>query len=367
MSPEQQRESTLLHRVRSLRLWPKDRHIGLLLAVVLITFVSLSTLRPDTFASGRNLTSMALQVSDLGVLALAMMLAMIIGGIDLSITATANLSAISSALVMAHLTASAVPGGPTTMIGVTVALGVGLLCGIVNGLLVGYAGVPAILATLATLTLFSGFATVLTGGVSIYGFPDELTAFGTAGIAYIPLPTLLFAVVAVVVFLLLTRTPLGLRMYLVGANPRATAFSGVRNGRVVLSTYIATGLLSAIAGVIVMARTDSANPNYGSSYILVTILVVVLGGVSVAGGSGRVSGVVIAVILLQLLSTGLNMLLVGVTSGSNFVRDLAWGAVLLIVLAVSGRSALRRPRRVKKATGAPTTEPRDSAPAEVSR
>lgn len=310
---------------------PSDPHVRVILIITVATFIALSALKGGTFLSLQNLTSMALQVSDLGILALAMMLAMIIGGIDLSITATANLSAISSALVMQSLISTS--GGLATAAGIVVALVVGLACGAVNGILVGYAKVPAILATLGTLTLYAGFATVLTNGVSIYGFPAELTAIGTSAIAFIPVPLIIMVAVIVAVWLLLNKTPLGLKMFLLGANERASMFSGIRNGRTTLITYLVTGLLSAIAGIVVMARTDSANPNYGASYVLVTIIIVVLGGVSVTGGSGKISGVVLALILLQLLSTGMNMLLVGF-GNSNFFRDLAWGVVLLLALTI---------------------------------
>ncbi|CAO1650461.1 ABC transporter permease [Salinibacterium sp. NYA9b] len=334
-------------------IWPADRHIRLLIGFVLGILVLLSALKADTFLSSRNFTSMALQISDLGILALAMMLAMVIGGIDLSVSAVANLSAIAAAIAMAPIQATSGPGA--LAVGITVALLVGLLCGIVNGVLIGYLGVPAILATLATLTLFGGIATVLSNGVSLYGFPTELSGIGSASIAYIPVPALILAAVIVAVWVLLNRTPMGTTMYLLGANPRASLFSGVRNGRVVLITHIICSMLAALAGIVVMARTDAANPNYGSSYVLVTILIVVLGGVAVTGGSGRVSGVVLALIALQMLSTGLNMLLVGL-GDSNFFRDFAWGALLLVVVTIQTMSR----RGKKKQTPTPeslTTRP----------
>ena len=325
-------------------IWPADRHIRLLIGVVLGVVVLLSALKQGTFLSSRNFTSMALQVSDLGILTLAMMIAMIIGGIDLSVSAVANLSAITAALAMAPLAGQ---GGLAIVVGIVVALLVGVVCGIVNGVLIGYLGVPAILATLATLTLFGGIATVLSGGISLYGFPDELSAIGSAAVAYIPVPTIILIVAILAVWVLLNRTPLGTTMYLLGANPKASLFSGVRNGRVTLLTHVICSVLASIAGIVVMARTDAANPNYGSSYVLVTILIVVLGGVAVTGGSGRVSGVVLALIALQMLSTGLNMLLVGL-GDSNFFRDFAWGALLLIVIAsqaISRRSASSKAKR----------------------
>jgi simple sugar transport system permease protein len=322
-------------------LWPADRHIRLLVVVVLVVGVLLSVLKQGIFLSGRNFGSMALQVSDLGILTLAMMIALVIGGIDLSVSAVANLAGVMAAVAMHGM--SGASGALTTVVGVAVALAVGLVCGLVNGILIGYIGVPAILATLATLTLFTGIATVLSGGGSLYGFPDQLTTMGSTAVVRVPVPTLILAVAAVAVWVLLNRTAFGTKMYLLGANPKASLFSGVRNGRVVLVTHAGASLLAALAGIVVMARTNSASPSYGSSYVLVTILIVVLGGVAVTGGSGRVSGVVLALVALQMLSTGFNMLLVGL-GNSNFFTDFAWGALLLLVVAASAARSTQRRR-----------------------
>jgi simple sugar transport system permease protein len=194
---------------RAIRLVAKDRQLLIIVGITVLAFVGLSVLRGETFLTPRNLTSMALQVSDLGVLALAMMIAMVIGGIDLSVTAAANLSAIVAARVVLPLGAD---GPLALLLIVSVAIAVGLLCGLINGTLIGLAGVPPILATLGTLTLFAGVATVLTNGVSIYGFPKSLTDVGTSSIAFIPVPLILVAVAAVGVWVLLNRTPFGLKM-----------------------------------------------------------------------------------------------------------------------------------------------------------
>ncbi|MCW2882768.1 MAG: permease component of ribose/xylose/arabinose/galactoside ABC-type transporter [Sphaerisporangium sp.] len=345
-------------------LWPADPHLRVLIAVFAVVLASLSAWEPGTFPQASNFTSMALQISDLGVLSLAMTLAMILAGIDLSIVAVANLSSILSALSATKLASAGAADGLTTLVAVLVGLVVGVLAGMGNGVVIGYLRVPPILATLATMTLWGGVATVLTGGVSVPGGSVALEQLGTQAFALVPVPTLILIVCVIAVWLLLNRSPLGVKAYLLGANSRASLFSGVNNGKVTVAVYTVSGLLAGVAGIINMARTNSANPTYGASYILLTILIAVLGGVSVAGGSGRVAGVVLSLVTLQMLSTGLNMILVG-SGGSNFFKNFAWGVLLLAVVSASRISyqRFRRGRRVSdtKEPGHPVPEPAAAA------
>jgi simple sugar transport system permease protein len=154
------------------------------------------------------------------------------------------------------------------------------------------------------------------------------------------------------VWIFLNHTPLGVKTYLLGANSRAALFSGVNNGRVTLAVYGTSGMLASIAGIINLARTSSANPSYGASYILLTILIAVLGGVSVSGGAGRVAGVILALASLQMLSTGFNMILVN-NGDSNFFKNFAWGLLLLLVVSTS-RLSFRRFARSRRGRIRPT-------------
>lgn len=325
------------------RLTSCDQRSRQLVVALLVAVTAFALAKPGVFLTGRNITSMSLQISDLGVLALAMMIAMVIGGIDLSVIAVANLSSIAAAKVMVGIVG--VDTGLVTVIGVLTALTVGVLCGTINGLLIGYLGVPAILATLATMTFFGGLATAWSSGVTVYGFPPVLTNLMGQSILGIPLPVVIFGLAVALVAVLLHFTTQGQRMYLLGANPTASLFSGVRNGRVTLNTHVIASVLAAVAGLIAMGRTNAASPSYGSTYVLVAILIVVLGGVAVDGGSGTVTGVVLAVVTLQVLSTGFNMVLAG-HGDSNFFRSFAWG-LLLIVVVMLKRTKPRRRRKVE--------------------
>ncbi len=312
----------------------QDGHIRFLTTTVILIFVLMSLAMPAQFPTTANLQSMAFQMAELGILSVAMTLALLIGGIDLSVTAMANLSAIAAALVMgrpAGTGASAWQVAVAVTLAILVSLGVGLLCGVVNGFLIGRAGVPAILVTLGTLTLYSGLGYAITKGRAVHGVPDAFLFLGIGTVFGVPVPLIVFVVVAGASSALLGRTSFGFKVYMLGSNAVAAQFSGIDNPGVTLRAHMISGLLSAIAGLVSVARTNSANAEYGSSYLLMAILVAVLGGISVNGGHGHLAGVALALLSLQMLSTGFNMLL-SRYSGSNFFRDFAWGFLLLFVM-----------------------------------
>ena len=336
-----------------------SRLVTLLLAAILIVG-TLGMVRPDTFLSPLNINSMLLQSSVIGLLSLAVAVTMLTGGIDLSINATANVTSI----VVATLLSKTVPaeGGNATLAITALALVVGLLvgfgCGLFNGFLIAILGYSPILATLGTMTLFVGIGTVLTGGNTLFG----ISAFATVGRGSalgIPLPAIIFLLAALVLALVLEARRFGFYLYLYGANESAARFSGINERRLIFSVYAVSGVLSAVAGLINLGVTNSANVDYGASYVLLAILISVLGGISPSGGAGRIIGVVLAVLILQFLSTGLN--LVFQSGGSNFLKEFAWGATLLVVLAIGGRRYSRLGRASKGRGQTPRTVKAGSA------
>jgi simple sugar transport system permease protein len=313
-----------------------SRLVTLLLAAILIAG-TLSIIRPDVFLSSLNINSMLLQSSVIGLLSVAVAVTMLTGGIDLSINATANLTSIIVALFLSALAQGQAAGAESyllALLGVGLGLLVGTLCGLANGILVAVLGYSPILATLGTMTLFVGIGTVLTGGNTLFGI-SAFEAIGRGSILAIPFPAMIFLLAALVLSLVLEARRFGFYVYLFGANESAAIFSGIDARNLILKVYVISGLLSAIAGLLNLGITNSANVDFGSSYVLLAILISVLGGISPSGGSGRILGVVLAVFILQFLSTGLN--LVFQSSGSNFLKDFAWGATLLVVLAIGGR------------------------------
>lgn len=344
-------EATVTPRARRwavpLRLDPVTlRLFGLLGALVIVLLLLVG---PRMFGAA-SIRSMAFQLPELGILSLAMMVPLLSGGLDLSIIATANLAALAMAYGFTHF--GAAPGG-FVLLGYVLPFLAGFavagVIGALNGFVIAYLGVSPILATLGSMTLVKGIAVGLTHGGVIAGFPGFVVFIGNGSVAAIPVVLLAFLLVAVPVSVLLTRTPIGNFISMIGSNERAVRFSGIDTRRVLMRIYLLSALLSAVAGALMMARFNSANASYGESYLLVTILAAVLGGIDPAGGFGRVSGLVLALVILQLVSTAANLLNI-----SQFLSLALWGAILLAVAGVGRLRAWIAPhlRRAVQPAGA---------------
>jgi simple sugar transport system permease protein len=310
----------------------RDKNLFRLILMMTFVFLLMSLLKPDLFLHSGNFISMAKQFPEYGILAIAISLTMITGGIDLAVVAIANLSAIVAAK---FLIAQVPPGSLDSyslrmiVVAVIIALLIGVLAGAINGFLISKIGISAILATLGTYQLFSGIAIVITEGKSISGLPILFSQIGNKDLFdVIPVPLIIYIVVAIIIGILLAKTRIGMQMYLFGTNEKASLFSGLNNTRITMRTYMMSGLLSAVAGLIMMSRANSVNADYGADYTLQCVLIAVLGGVNPNGGFGNVQGVTVAIIILQFLSSGLNMF----ENISNFYRDIIWGGVLILVM-----------------------------------
>lgn len=302
----------------------------ILVGVFIVLFVLMSVLSPNRFLSVDNLQSMAFQLPELGILSLAMMIVIITGGINLSVTSTAALSGILSAFTLSKLNAAGTNIILTILAAIVVAVVTSLICGAVNGSVIAYIGVSPILVTLGTMTLFEGISLNFTKGGAISGFPEQYYWFGNGTIWFLPVPTLIFLAVIIATLLILERTPWGQSVYMVGCNPLATMYSGINVKKVLVKVYLYSALLGSIAAIIMTSRYNSAKVDYGSSYLLQSVAAAVLGGTDVSGGYGKVMGTVIAVAILQVVSSGLNIL--GI---NRYIVDIIMGAILIVVLTIN--------------------------------
>ena len=307
---------------------------NLILVLVLLGIIALMAgLNGVQFFSARNFQSMAFQMPELGILAMAMMITMLTAGINLSIIATANLTSIVIALLLSHFLGSQMSeaGSPgIVLLAIAAGLLVSLLIGMLNGFLVSTLEVSPILATLGTMILVKGVAIVLTKGYVISGFPPLIIYLGNDSLFGIPMPMVIFALCAVLLTIVLSQTCFGESIYMLGSNETASHYSGINNRKILMKTYLISGLLSGIAAIVMMSRFNSAKADYGESYLLMTVLAAVLGGTSAAGGFGKVSGLVVALLILQVVSNGLNLLRV-----NNFLTIAIWGFILILVMVVN--------------------------------
>lgn len=304
-----------------------------LLIIAVAVFALMAVLAPERFLSAQNMTSMAFQFPEFAILALAMTITMMTGGIDLSVVGVANFSAVTGALILTTFADPGMGTGDSLMwlsVALLASLAIGAACGLINGTLVAHFGLPPILATLGSGLVFTGFAIAMTGGSAVMGFPDVVAWLGNEQLFGVPVPLILFVVLAVLLHILLTRTAFGLRVTMYGANPLAALYAAVDINRMILKVYVIAGMFSSVAGMVIMSRANSAKADYGSSYLLLAVLIAVLGGVNPYGGYGRVIGVILAVLSMQFLSSGLNMLQV-----SNFARELIWGVLLIFVMIIN--------------------------------
>lgn len=312
----------------------KERLSGVLMLLIIFIalFIIMSVVMPTHFLSLGNFQSMAFQLPELGILALAMMITMVSGGINLSIIASANLSGIVMALIMTSFITESTPFAASfliTLFAISFGLLVALLIGVLNGFLIAYINVSPILTTLGTMTLVQGISVGITKGYVISGFPQGFQSIGNNTLLGIPVPMFIFIFIVFLMSIIINRSTFGISVYMLGSNKIATAFSGINVKKVTMKIYAISGLLTGLAAVIMISRFNSASAGYSTSYLLVTVLLVVLGGVNPDGGFGRISGIVMALLILQVISSGLNLMQV-----SSQLSKALWGIILILVIAL---------------------------------
>ncbi len=298
-----------------------------------------------------TLQTMACQIPEIGILAIGVMLPMITGGIDLSMVGKANLSGIVAAALMTSVITETTPEGTQTLIAIgaiILALVVGAVAGLINGLIISNFNTPPLIVTLGSNYVFMGIAVVITEGKSIVGLPAAFNALGQGFLfGAIPVQFILLAIVAVVIWFMISRTSYGTKLFMTGANSVAAEFSGINMKRLLCKTYTISGILAAISGCILFGRSNQANADYGTTYTLQSIMIAVLGGTNPNGGEGNVLGVVFAMLTMQFLATGMNFFQV---TNVTYLKDVIWGLVLIIVMTINYITDMRREKNALRKT-----------------
>lgn len=311
----------------------KDVHIGRLLGLMAFWMIFMAIFRFNKFYTLINFQTMAAQFPEFGLMALGIMLCMITGGIDLSVVGVANFASIAAGLLLKELASG---GEELTGFGIFIVMlfgvAIGAVAGTINGLLISKIKIPPILATLGSYELFTGIAIILTKGKAISGLPITYAeTIASKLFGFIPIQLLFFIAMVLFLSFLFNRTTYGTRLYMLGTNATAAKFSGLKVDQLLIKTYMLSGICAALGGLIMLANYNSARADYGTVYTLQCVLIVVLGGVDPAGGKGRISGTVLAICVLQMLSSGLNRF----PEISSFYIPLIWGGVLLLVMVLN--------------------------------
>jgi rhamnose transport system permease protein len=313
-----------------------------ILVIMLMAVIAINTMISPFFLDIFNLSDATQQFSEKAIIVLPMALLILVREIDLSVAAIIALAA------MAIGYAANAGAGPVMLFGVGIL--VGLACGAFNGALVTFAGLPSIVVTIGTLSLFRGITQVILGDQALTQYPPEFTTLGQSylikmaesGIPYVVMPPLylsfiLFLVFALIFGIVLHKTATGRRLFAIGANPVAARFSGIPVDRIRFVLFMLSGALAGLAAALLTARLGSVRPNIAIGWELDIITVVILGGVSIAGGIGSILGVVLAVFVLGLVTFGLSLNnvqgpVVSVLMGTLLVVSLATPIVARMIL-----------------------------------
>ena len=295
------------------------RDAGTLVGLVLILAV-FAALNP-VYLTTPNVMNILQQSSINACIALGMTFVIISGGIDLSVGPTAALSAVVGAALM-------VAGIPLPL-ALLAAIGVGMLCGLFSGSLIAFAGLQPFIVTLGGLSLFRALALIFTGGNPIFGIPPEFRAFINSDFLSVPVPVLIIATIALVLWVLLNRTPFGEYVLAVGGNPEAARVAGVPVARTKIAVYVMSGGLAGVAALILMARLGAADPTMGNLWELDAIAAAAIGGASLMGGKGSVAGTILGAVILGALRNGLTLMNV-----QAFYQLLAIGIIIIVAMLI---------------------------------
>lgn len=303
--------------------WVVEHAIFAILLVFIIGFAIAS----PTFGSLANGQVILLAASTAALLAMGQTFVILTGGIDLSVGSVVGLAG-----VVAAMTALNAP----TPVAIVAGVGAGLVVGLVNGSAVAFGRVPPFVVTLGTMTIALGVAQVLSQGSPISGLPDSFVAIANESFLAVPIPVIVMVVAFVVLAVVLGRTRFGMNVYAVGGNPLAAMIAGIKANRIVLTAYCLSGLLAGLAGVILASRVTAGIATTGTGYELDSIAAVVIGGISLLGGRGRIAGALVGVLLIATLNNGLDILNV-----SSFYQDIIKGLLIIAAVFVDVRVARR--------------------------
>jgi ribose transport system permease protein len=295
------------------------QRFGLILSFLLLCVVL--SLLSDRFLTVNNAVNVLRQSTINGIIAVGMTYVILTAGIDLSVGATLALSTV--------VTANLLQQGIPVLVAVLIGLVLGAAVGFLNGLIITKARVPPFVATLGMMTVGRGLALTYTQGRPITGLPEAFRFIGTVSLGPIPMPIVIAGLTFLVGWVVLSRTRIGEYIYAIGNNPVAARYAGIATDSYITFVYVLAGLLSALAGMILVARLNSAQPTAGLGYEFDAIAAVVVGGTSFAGGEGGLGGTLLGVLVIAVINNGLNLLNV-----SSFYQPVVTGIVIALALLI---------------------------------
>ena len=293
---------------------------GIIFVLILLIIV-FSSLSPR-FLSPDNIFNILRQVSIVGIISVGMTFVMLTGGIDLSCGSVVGASCVGAALLMTK-------SNMNPVLACVIMCVFGTILGLVNGFFISQLKVPPFIATLGMMTSVRGIAYIITGGLPVFGFNRSFTVLGQGYVGVVPIPVIVMCAVFVFGIVFLAKTRMGRHIYGVGGNEEASRLSGVHVKKIKYLVYGIAGFMSSLAGVVLLARVNSGQPNAGTGYEMDVITAVVLGGVSMSGGQGRLVMVIVGVMIMGILTNGMTMLTI-----NEYVQQFVKGMVLIAAVAL---------------------------------
>ncbi|MDL2249765.1 ABC transporter permease [Lachnospiraceae bacterium OttesenSCG-928-J05] len=294
----------------------KDKAIWLVLIFLVIVF----TIANPRFVNPNNILTLLRQVSMYGIASIGMTFVILLGDIDLSTGTIISFVNIICAYFMVHM-------GMNMWLAILLTLIISTIIGLLNGFMVSTVGIPAIIATFAVQTAFQGLALIISKGLPINGFTEKFKVFGQGYVGIVPVPVIIMALCFALGSFILNKTYFGRYFYAVGGNIEAAKLSGIRVGRIKYLVFAISGFFAGLAGIVMLSRVNSGMATAGLGYEFDVITCVVLGGVSVTGGYGKMSGVVAGTFIIGALQNG--MVLMNINS---YVQDIVMGVVLALAV-----------------------------------
>lgn len=288
--------------------------------IVLVVMAAFFSLASKAFLTSENIFNILRQVAVVGTAAVGMTFVMLTGGIDLSVGSIIGVAGIVTAELMVK--------GVHPVLAVLAALISGLVMGLINAFIINEFKVPPLIVTLGMMTTLRGLAYLVTGGLPVFGFTESFTLIGQGYIWIIPVPVIIMAVTFAAGYIVLNKFTIGRYIYGVGGNEEASRLSGINVKKIKYFVYSVSGFLCGLAGVVLLSRTNSGQPKAGTSYEMDIITGVVLGGVSITGGEGKLTGVIAGVLIMGILSNGMI-----ITNVGDYVQRIVQGLVLIVAVA----------------------------------
>ena len=313
----------------------KNKYTGLLLILLVIVLLFFTVTQGSKFWSASMLSGMCMQFPEYGMITLGLMFCFISGNIDMSFVALGDFASIMAVRYIVANTNDDMADGAVIgviMIGIVIAVIIGIFGGFINGLLVTMLKIPPVMATIAMSIVWQGFSTALTRGDAVTGLPYLYSEIGHSNVlGFIPFPLFIFIIGFIIAAFLIKCTTYGEKLYMIGTNPKAAMFSAINTRLLIIVTFIICAVYSNIGCMIMVSTMSSAKADYGSSYLMRCILILVLAGVLPDGGYGKITDVILSIVIIQIIASGVNMF----PQINTYYASLIWGGLLLIVLILS--------------------------------